>query len=65
MLELDGHRQDRFGDISGSTHRAMINALADVEVARGSADGDYHPRRDLRRDQMASLLVRALQHVER
>jgi hypothetical protein len=42
----------------------MINALADIDVARGSVDGRYQPRRDLRRDQMASLLIRALHHME-
>jgi surface-anchored protein len=64
VLALDGHRQDRFSDIAGSTHREMINALADIDVARGSVDGRYQPRRDLQRDQMASLLIRALHHQE-
>ncbi|MTV24985.1 hypothetical protein FTX61_06080 [Nitriliruptoraceae bacterium ZYF776] len=64
VLGLDGHRQDRFSDIAGSVHRPMINALADAGVALGGGDGRYQPRRDLRRDQMASLLVRALDHLD-
>ncbi|HSK23217.1 MAG TPA: S-layer homology domain-containing protein, partial [Egicoccus sp.] len=61
-LDLDPVDTDRFTDIAGITHRGLINALADVEVARGTGDGStYAPARTLQRDQVASLLHRALE----
>lgn len=61
-LDLDPVDTDRFTDIAGITHRGLINALADVEVARGTGDGStYSPARTLQRDQVASLLHRALE----
>lgn len=63
-LELDPVDEDRFGDIEDSVHREQINALAEVEVARGTEDGDYRPARAIRRDQTASLVLRALRLVD-
>lgn len=61
-LGLDPVDTDRFTDIAGLTHRGLINALADAEVARGTGDGTtYSPARTLQRDQVASLLHRALE----
>ncbi|MFW5933683.1 MAG: hypothetical protein ACOCT8_03020, partial [Actinomycetota bacterium] len=57
---LDPVDEDRFDDIADTVHREAINALAEVEVARGTEDGDYLPARAIRRDQTASLVLRAL-----
>ncbi len=59
-LELAPVEEDQFDDIAGNTHRAQINALAEVGVARGTEDGHYLPDRSIRRDQTASLVLRAL-----
>jgi hypothetical protein len=63
-LELEGVEEDRFVDLDDTIHAPLINALADVDVARGDADGRFHPRRDIRRDQTASLVLRALDVLE-
>ena len=51
----------RFLDVSG-THEPNINAIADAGVTLGcTPDGMYYcPHDDVRRDQMASFLARAL-----
>ena len=59
-LELAPVDDDQFDDIDGNTHRQQINALAEVDVARGTEDGRYLPDRSIRRDQAASLVLRAL-----
>ena len=63
-LELAPVDDDQFDDILGNTHRQQINALAEVDVARGTDDGRYLPDRSIRRDQAASLVLRALRVVE-
>lgn len=55
---------DRFTDLDGTVHADAINALAAVDVARGFEDGRFGPRQDLRRDQAASFVWRAIRHVE-
>jgi hypothetical protein len=51
---------DRFPDDAGSVHEANIDALAAVGIVTGFADGRYRPRETVKRDQMASFVVRAL-----
>jgi hypothetical protein len=51
---------DRFPDDAGSVHEANINALAAVGIVTGFADGRYRPGETVKRDQMASFVVRAL-----
>jgi hypothetical protein len=53
-----------FSDLGGTTHAAAINALAEIGVAQGSADRTFRPRNDVRRDQTASFVYRALQYLE-
>ena len=60
-LELAPREADAFTDLAANVHRRDINALAHVEVARGTGDGTYDPARLLQRDQIASLLFRALE----
>ena len=49
-----------FGDIAGSTHGLSIDCLQWYGVANGKTPGSYAPTEAVRRDQMASFLVRAL-----
>jgi outer membrane protein assembly factor BamB len=49
-----------FTDTAGSVHEAAITALAQVGVTSGCGDGRYCPGGDVRRDQLASFLARAL-----
>ncbi len=51
---------DAFADDTGSVHEAAINALAAEGIITGTSAGYLEPRRATRRDQMASLLARAL-----
>lgn len=62
--ELEGIEEDWFDDLDDTTHRPMINALASVDVARGDGEGRFHPHREVRRDQTASLVLRALNVLE-
>lgn len=63
-LELDPVDRNAFRDLGNTVHAGWVNALHDAGIALGSTDGTYRPREDLRRDQMASLLWRALQWQE-
>lgn len=51
--------RDAFGDDDGSTHEPSIDALARLGVVQGFTDGTYRPGQAVKRDQMASFLVRA------
>ena len=54
--------QPTFRDVShDNAHRRNIGALQAAGIARGNG-GDYGPSSSLRRDQAASLVVRALAH---
>ena len=52
--------KDRFGDDDGSVHEAAINALAAAGIADGCAPRSFCPADPIRRDQMATMLARAL-----
>lgn len=53
---------DRFPDVAPtSTHAGAIAALAGAGVIGGFADGTFRPLDDVRRDQMATFLVGALE----
>ncbi|MGI8758491.1 MAG: CAP domain-containing protein [Acidimicrobiales bacterium] len=53
---------DAFGDDNGSVHELRINQLAAVGIVSGTGGGAYSPREVVRRDQMATFLVRAYQY---
>lgn len=57
-VELPHPADQGFGDLDGNPHSARINQLADLGVVQGVREGVYAPARGVRRDQMASLLVR-------
>ncbi|MTV27985.1 hypothetical protein FTX61_21640, partial [Nitriliruptoraceae bacterium ZYF776] len=64
-LELPGVERDVFTDVpSANPHRAAINALAGIGVARGTSATTYGPREALRRDQAASFVSRGLEHAD-
>lgn len=48
-----------FRDIGGSAHRDNINRLAAIDVVQGETPQRYNPGGPIRRDQMASFLIRA------
>ena len=49
-----------FTDITGNTHEQAIHTAYDLELTTGRTETSYQPRTDVRRDQMASFLVRLL-----
>ena len=60
-LDLPSSSTDWFTDDDGNVHEANINRIADDGVTLGCDDqGHYCPTANVRRDQMASLLGRAL-----
>jgi hypothetical protein len=63
MLEAVGYElpppsDQGFTDIAGSVHEDRINQLAEVGVTMGTSATTYSPGVGVRRDQMASFLVR-------
>lgn len=55
---------DAFPDDDGSVHEANINAIAGVRIVQGFDDGDYRPQALVKRDQMASFVMRAYAWAE-
>lgn len=52
-----------FQDLTGGPHDAAINQLAELGVVNGTTSTTYSPRQVVRRDQMASFLVRAYEEA--
>lgn len=52
-----------FADTRGSVHRDAVDRLADVGIVTGVGGRYFDPRRPVRRDQMATMLVRAYEHL--
>jgi len=60
-FDLDPVDQGPFTDVdTGSVHAGNINAVFEAGITRGTSDTTFDPASTLRRDQMASLLIRAL-----
>jgi uncharacterized protein YkwD len=55
---------DRFIDDEGSAHERAINALANAGVVGGSVPGFFRPDAPVTREQMATMLARAVELVE-
>ena len=53
-----------FTDIAGTTHAAAILAVQDAGIARGYSGGTFSPGAPITRAQMASFLMRMLDHVD-
>lgn len=62
-VELPPPQPQGFRDIEGNVHADAINQLAELGIVRGVAADRYAPTQALTRGQMASLLVRAMEHV--
>lgn len=60
---LPADAPDAFDDDDGTTHEAAINALAAAGVVEGFDDGTYRPGAFVRRDQMASFLLRTHDYI--
>ncbi|MEY2591780.1 MAG: large repetitive protein [Acidimicrobiaceae bacterium] len=54
---------DAFSDDNGDVHEADINAAAAAGLANGFGDGTFGPNLPVRRDQLASFAIRALDKV--
>lgn len=57
--ELPAAPPDAFSDDTTSVHQLNINKLAAVDIVKGVTEDRYEPGTPIKRDQMASLLVRA------
>ncbi len=55
---------DAFLDDEASTHEQALNVLAALGIVKGDGAGQVDPDVPVRRDQMASLLVRVLELIE-
>jgi SpoIID/LytB domain protein len=51
---------DAFADDTGSVHEGAINALAAEGIVTGVSAGRFEPEQSIRRDQVASLVARAV-----
>ena len=60
LPDLVDATDDYFADDDGNTHEDNINVLAENAITFGCAENLYCPHDNLPRDQMASLLARAL-----
>lgn len=63
-VELPADLPDAFSDDDANPHEASLDALAALDVVNGSGDGTVKPDAAVRRDQMASFLVAALEAIE-
>jgi large repetitive protein len=54
---------DHFPDDDGSLHESNINALAQVEIVAGFTDGNYRWAAPVKRDQMASFVIRSYDYL--
>ncbi|HEV2810480.1 MAG TPA: S-layer homology domain-containing protein [Acidimicrobiales bacterium] len=60
--DLPDDPADAFADDDGSVHEASIDKLAAVGVVTGTGGTTYDPHGEVSRDQMASLMIRAVEH---
>lgn len=66
LLDGAGAEQasDAFGDDEDNIHQSAINRLAMLGITGGTGPGTFSPAQDVRRDQMASFLVRLVSRIE-
>lgn len=57
--ELPAPSDQGFEDVDGNTHEDDINVLAEIGVTEGKTATTYAPSERVRRDQMASFMLRA------
>lgn len=61
--DIPADPDDAFPDDDGHTHEQSINDLAAAGVVTGRSDGTFGPDLTVRRSQMATFIMRALEHV--
>lgn len=61
--QLPAPQDQGFRDIAGNTHRDVINQLAAIGVVKGKSATTYDPAGLVKRDQMASFIVRTAEHA--
>ena len=61
--ELPAGGETAFTDIAGTTHEENIKILEEIKVTNGSTPTTYNPHALIRRDQMASYLVQAVEYA--
>lgn len=61
--ELPASPPAAFPDVTGGTHALAINQLAALGIVQGNTSGLYNPNAHVTRDQMATFLVRTMEHV--
>ena len=61
--QLPAAQDQGFRDIAGNTHRDAINRLAAIGVVKGTTATTYDPSGLVKRDQMASFIVRAAEYA--
>ncbi|MEX2430733.1 MAG: S-layer homology domain-containing protein, partial [Dehalococcoidia bacterium] len=59
-LDLSPGPGGTFGDVTGSTHEAAIEAVAGASITGGYSDGTFRPGANVTRGQMAAFIARAL-----
>lgn len=63
-LSLPAAQDQGFGDVDGNPHAERINQLAELGITEGVRPDAYAPAQRVRRDQMASFLVRAYERLD-
>lgn len=59
LIELNQQQQTRFSDVPESNvHSGNIEQSAELGIVQGFADGTFRPDEGVRRDQMASFMIR-------
>jgi subtilisin family serine protease len=53
-----------FTDVAGNEHRREIDVAYDLGIVRGRTESTFQPALSTRRDQMASLIARTLDHLD-
>lgn len=61
LLSLTATSASAFEDVGGSVHAPAVYALSSEGITEGCEDDRFCPQRDLRRDQLAALIDRALE----
>ncbi|MGH9275316.1 MAG: S-layer homology domain-containing protein, partial [Acidimicrobiales bacterium] len=60
---LPQNAADAFADDDGNLHEDAINALAALEVVRGTTEGRFEPGEPVTREQTATMVARALEEL--
>ena len=60
LLSLTATAASAFPDVRGSVHAPAVSVLSSQGITEGCEDDRFCPQRDLRRDQLAALIDRAM-----